>query len=240
MTNRFWGRKALDFVDDIQASITTAAVKLRFEAAIAEFGFHAYIMAGIPVGGRKLEQLTLANGWPSEWFSTYVREDLAAVDPIPRHSLRSLDPFEWRDAPYDREHDLAAKSVMDRAVDFQFNEGFCIPVHYDDAAAAISMAGDHIEIGPSSRGALHLMAVFAHGRLRSLTRPMKRQRVLSKIEAETLRWAAAGKTIWETSIILRLSERNVKFHLSEAQRKLGTANKTSTVAQAIVADEIRL
>ena len=55
-----------------------------------------------------------------------------------------------------------------------------------------------------------------------------------------LRWAARGKTAWETGQILRLSERNVRWHLEEAQRKLMTNNKTATVATALVKGEISL
>ena len=53
-----------------------------------------------------------------------------------------------------------------------------------------------------------------------------------------LRWAARGKTAWETGQILGISERNVRWHIEEAQRKLMTNNKTATVAAAIVNREI--
>ena len=73
------GRQALDFVDAIEASKTTASVISQFERMIAKLGFHAYIMAGIPTSGQSLKQLTVANGWPAEWFELYNRENLSAV-----------------------------------------------------------------------------------------------------------------------------------------------------------------
>ena len=75
------------------------------------------------------------------------------------------------------------------------------------------------------------MSVFTHGRLRTLARPASAtlRRRLSEIEAEVLRWAARGKTAWETSQILHISE-----------RKLMTKNKTATVAVALVNREIVL
>jgi len=85
------------------------------------------------------------------------------------------------------------------------------------------------------------MSVFAHGRLRALSKPASiGPRRLSDIEAEMLRWAARGKTAWETSQILHISERNVRWHLEETQRKLMTKNKTATVAVALVNREILL
>lgn len=238
----FWGRRALEFVDAIEASTTTGSIISQFEKIIGELGFHAYIMAGIPSPGQSLAQLTVANGWPAEWFELYNRENLSAVDPIPRHCFKTLNPFEWKEAPYDREHDRAAHRVMTRALDFRLNEGFCIPIHYDDTTGAISIAGDRPYLDTETKSALHLMSVFTHGRLRALSRPAaeRPKRRLSDIEAEVLRWAAHGKTAWETSRILGISERNVRWHLEEAQRKLMTKNKTASVALALVNREIIL
>jgi LuxR family transcriptional regulator, quorum-sensing system regulator BjaR1 len=238
----YWGRRALDFVDAIEASATGASVISQFEKVIGDLGFHAYIMAGIPEPGQTLAQVTVANGWPLEWFELYDRENLSAVDPVPRHCFNTLNPFEWKDAPYDRERDVAAHDVMTRACDFRFREGFCIPIHYDDATGAISMAGERPYLDAETKSALHLMSVFTHGRLRALTRsgPQGPSRRLSETEAEVLRWAARGKTAWETSRILGISERNVRWHLAEAQRKLMAPNKTATVARALVNREIMI
>jgi LuxR family quorum sensing-dependent transcriptional regulator len=237
-----WGRQALDFVDAIEASKTTASVVYQFERMIGNLGFHAYIMAGIPTSGQSLKQLTVANGWPAEWFELYNRENLSSVDPVPRHCFNTLNPFEWKDAPYDRERDQPAHRVMTRARDFRFHEGFCVPIHYDDATGAISMAGECPYLDPETKSALHLMSVFTHGRLRTLGKPNTAtvRRRLTDIEAEVLRWAARGKTAWETSRILHISERNVRWHLEESQRKLMTKNKTATVAVALVNREILL
>jgi LuxR family quorum sensing-dependent transcriptional regulator len=236
----YWGRRALDFVDAIEASKTAASVVRQFENVIHELGFRAYIMAGIPMPGQSLEELTVANGWPAEWFELYTRENLHEVDPIPRHCLSNLNPFEWKDIPYDREREKSVHQMMMRARDFGLCTGFCIPIHHDDGVGAISIAGERPDLDATTKGALHLMGVFAYGRLRALSRPTAamRGRRLSNIEAEVLRWAARGKTAWETGQILGISERNVRWHLGEAQRKLMTNNKTATVATAIVNREI--
>jgi LuxR family quorum sensing-dependent transcriptional regulator len=238
-----WGRRALDFVNAIESAKTSAGVISQFGKMIGDLGFHAYIMAGIPAPGQSLAQLTVANGWPREWFELYNRENLSAVDPVPRHCLNTLNPFEWKEAPYDRMRDKPAHLVMTRARDFRFHEGYCIPIHYDDATGAISLAGERPDLDPETKGALHLTSVFTHGRLRALIKGStgaRTERRLSEIEAEVLRWAAHGKTAWETSRILAISERNVRWHLEEAQRKLMTKNKTATVAIAIVNREIVL
>ncbi|MDD4341531.1 MAG: helix-turn-helix transcriptional regulator [Kiritimatiellae bacterium] len=52
-------------------------------------------------------------------------------------------------------------------------------------------------------------------------------------EYECLLWAAQGKTASEMAIILNISERTVRFHLTNASEKLDTTNVTHTVALAI-------
>ena len=50
---------------------------------------------------------------------------------------------------------------------------------------------------------------------------------------ECLKWAADGKTEWEISGILSISEHTADKHLANARRKLGAANRAQAVANAI-------
>jgi LuxR family quorum sensing-dependent transcriptional regulator len=45
----YWGRRALDFVDAIEASDSRASVITQFEKMIGDLGFHAYIMVRLAV-----------------------------------------------------------------------------------------------------------------------------------------------------------------------------------------------
>jgi DNA-binding CsgD family transcriptional regulator len=58
-------------------------------------------------------------------------------------------------------------------------------------------------------------------------------RSLGDPERECLKWAAEGKSAWETSKILDISESTVKFHLSNARYKLHCVTTTQAVAKAI-------
>lgn len=236
----YWGRKALEFVDALEPATRPEEVFGLFQQAITELGFHAFIMGGVPRPGGSFTDLVLANGWPDEWFETYARDNLIAVDPIPRFAMKTLNPFDWTEVPYDRENDRAAHNVMERARDFRFNNGFCIPVHYEDSTACIGMAGEKPDISPKTRGVLHLMGIFAHGRIRALSLPQNRTKKLTDREREVLAWVALGKTASETAQIMDISARTVIFHIAAAQRKLNTANRTATVARAITAGEIKL
>jgi DNA-binding CsgD family transcriptional regulator len=59
------------------------------------------------------------------------------------------------------------------------------------------------------------------------------QILVSARELDCLKWTAAGKTAWEASVILGISERTVRFHLNAAREKLDCATTTQAVAKAI-------
>lgn len=214
-----WGRRALDFVDAVERLGAPDIIQL-FEAEITACGFHAYVMAGLPSPGTSLSDLTVAHGWPPEWFEIYTRENFSAIDPVPKFGASTVQPFEWSETRYDKESNPAAHLVMTRATEFRLMQGYCIPLHYDGGGAVISMATEQLNIDPVAKSALQLIGVYAHNRIRSLGRPNQQKRDgLTAREREILRWVADGKTPWEVSVILRISERTVKFHLIQASRK---------------------
>jgi DNA-binding CsgD family transcriptional regulator len=67
-----------------------------------------------------------------------------------------------------------------------------------------------------------------------------REMNLSARELDCLQWTAAGKTAWEASVILGISERTVRFHLNAAREKLGCATTTQAVAKAVVSQLIHV
>jgi LuxR family transcriptional regulator, quorum-sensing system regulator SinR len=52
-------------------------------------------------------------------------------------------------------------------------------------------------------------------------------------EREVLRWAAAGKSYWEIAIILGITERTVRFFMSNARQKLDVVSNTQAIAEAV-------
>ncbi len=57
--------------------------------------------------------------------------------------------------------------------------------------------------------------------------------IVSSRELDCLRWVAAGKSAWEASVILGISERTVRFHLNSAREKLDCATTTQAVAKVV-------
>lgn len=62
---------------------------------------------------------------------------------------------------------------------------------------------------------------------------LSKSKILSEKELEVLRWARAGKTVWEISVIRNVSEATVKFHLRNIYHKLGVSNRAHAVGEAV-------
>ena len=79
-----------------------------------------------------------------------------------------------------------------------------------------------------------ILTSIIHARLTRVARTaMWRQMVdLTGREAETLTWAARGKTSSEIATIIGLTKRTVDFHIDNARGKLGAATRTEAVLKA--------
>jgi LuxR family quorum sensing-dependent transcriptional regulator len=131
---------------------------------------------------------------------------------------------------------------MDEARDFAMKDGLCVPIHIPfHGAAAVSAAGNRIELSPSERPlaeALCLKAFQTICRLENRLEP-ERGPILGQREAEVLQWNAAGKTARETGIIMNLSTFTVQAHLRHAREKLGVHNVSRAVSKAMTLGEIQ-
>jgi len=58
-------------------------------------------------------------------------------------------------------------------------------------------------------------------------------KILSTRELDVLSWIGAGKSNWETAMILGISENTVKFHVSNICKKLNVRRRGHAIAKAI-------
>jgi DNA-binding CsgD family transcriptional regulator len=79
-----------------------------------------------------------------------------------------------------------------------------------------------------------ILANYFHGHVLRINGCNSEQELLiSARELDCLKWTAAGKTAWEASVILGISERTVRFHLNVAREKLNCITTTQAVAKAV-------
>lgn len=67
-------------------------------------------------------------------------------------------------------------------------------------------------------------------------KPLEKQ--LTKREQECLHWVSKGKTSWEVSTILGISERTVNFHIQNFMRKTNSSNRQHATFKYLINKEV--
>ncbi|WP_306030714.1 LuxR family transcriptional regulator [Stappia sp. MMSF_3263] len=232
----FQAVKAIDQAENISKILDILSVHL------TRCGWDACLITHLPTGNlAHWQEHILANGWPEDWYQHYLARGHYRFDPCVARCRRASDPFLWSDIPR-RDLDNRARTVMDEAIEFGLRQGVCVPVHAPfSPPLVVSASGKTRDLEPGAADVIGLLARHALqsvGRLRSEMRCFKKP-VLSQREQEILCWVACGKTAWEISRILNLSEHTVLSHLRNAKHKLNAANNVHAVVQALLRQEIQ-
>ena len=124
---------------------------------------------------------------------------------------------------------------MGEARDFRLNRGFTLAIRtLEGEVIGLSVAGEHMEVSPEVRSLMLLLGSYAIARAIAIRDEMNRAPVLlTSKERETLQWAAAGKSRWETGVLMRISEHGADKHLRSVRVKLGTSTTSFAVAEAL-------
>src|SRR5262249_37759664 len=145
------------------------------------------------------EPSILATRWPADYLKLYIAEHYSRFDPISRRVRRCNDPFEWRTADFAGEPEPRSREVMYRAAECGLTQGFIVPIRGPRGLeASVSLAGTHIELTSHLKPAVHLAALYAYERLRSILAVDRHDNPpLTDREREVLTWIANGKSAWE-------------------------------------------
>jgi DNA-binding CsgD family transcriptional regulator len=221
----------------------------------AEFGFEGagYLYSPRPreVGG-SLERPTClgmhSSVAPPWWQEAYLKKEMWRIDPVYQATLTTTLPVWWS---YDARPRLVldfrqnASTAQNRMFEYCFEatgirSGLSVPMHSTLGGAVgyiVFSTRARLEDLQRNRRACEdtLLAIahrFHHEVVPYLALTDERAARLSGRELDCLSLAAVGKTLEETAMILSLSTSTVRFHLRNASRKLGAANRMQAVSKA--------
>jgi LuxR family quorum sensing-dependent transcriptional regulator len=89
------------------------------------------------------------------------------------------------------------------------------------------------EFGPEEGLAVQLAGLVLTEKLMSFANCLTDRDPLTRRERDALALVADGKTDWEISVILGISEATARFHVDNARRKLGAATRAQAVARLV-------
>jgi len=182
----------------------------------------------------------IISDYPEEWRQHYVAEGYEKIDPTVLHCVTSVVPYVWEEA-FKGEQSQKARTLMVAAREHSLRSGVSIPVHTprgESAMLSLASCEDHSKTSPRINKAIPMLHAISFHILEAVLRAVKTVELppppkLSQRETECLLWAAEGKTSWETSQILGISERTVVFHLQNATDKLQVSNRLHAVVRAV-------
>jgi LuxR family quorum sensing-dependent transcriptional regulator len=239
-----YSKLAFDLIGELERFQTPDEMIGRMSSALSQFGFSGFLISTTPDLRAASQRQTFFDGWPNNFNDHYIENDFYRDDPVVAMCLRAADPFEWSEAPYDPEASPRSKLVMNVAAEFGLKNGFAVPIYRERGLIdTVTMGGDYTALDPLAKRSIHLVALYAHSKALALVgagHPDPYRRILSKGEREVLSWTAAGKTSWEISVILGVSEAAIAKRIKMAARKLGSVNKTQAVVEAIRTRQISL
>lgn len=229
------------FIREIDASddIESAALALRKQIDLLGFEQFSYQLLRSPQGPRPGFYIT---GYPQEWDKLYTGKGYVSHDMVSRHAARVIRPFTWLEIGRFKDFTEDQKAVFHEATSFRIRSGGTVPIHGPGQAKALFTVAtnlpdeEFVKLFAARRHEVHLVATYLHERMLELGLfDMTTSNLhLTPREIEVLTWTARGKTRWDISEILGISETTVKSHIDSACRKLNTSNKTHATAVALV------
>ncbi len=122
-----------------------------------------------------------------------------------------------------------------------YREGVVVPIHGPGAYLVIaSYAGYDPDTSPTAVTTLHVLTLHAHVRLAALyaaarqsNPPVPGTVTLTARETEALSCVLSGFPDSTTGLRMGLSERTVRFHLTNARMKLGARTRAQAVSAAL-------
>jgi DNA-binding CsgD family transcriptional regulator len=171
--------------------------------------------------------------YPAPFIHEYVSRDYFRVDNVMGEALRTHRAQYCSEATPGRPPEITALCK-----DFGIAEGYFIgsssPVP-GEGESLFLFRSRSMEQEPRTAAVLELLAPHLHlafFRAFARDRPRAAAGALSAREREIMRWLYEGKSSWETSVILGISERTVNFHVYNILRKLGASNRPQALAIA--------
>lgn len=174
--------------------------------------------------------------YSNEWLYTYGKKDYATVDPVLQSFLSTFQTQIWEQT-YKKTSSPKQCEFIEEARSYGLMHGLTTGLSERGRrfASFFSFAGGDPRDTQRYKGLVEYLIPYLHRVLIANTHTPLSNRVkgLSPREITVLMWMKQGKTNWEISRILGVSERTVRFHVEGIFAKLDVSSRTQAVAFAI-------
>jgi DNA-binding CsgD family transcriptional regulator len=172
---------------------------------------------------------------PEDFSRVYIEKDYLQADVLVKEFSATRRLQYWPDG---WEKSGQCKEIISLCLDTNMHTGF---IHGSRPTSLAKNGALFCFSGPAmthdSRTAAFIETIVPHLHLSlshvlSSNTARNKHLVLSERENEVLNWLKQGKSSWEMSVILAISERTVNYHVYNIMEKLEVANRPQAVAVA--------
>lgn len=181
-----------------------------------------------------LTNVNITGNYPQEWVRIYALEKMYKADPVMLNSSQRRFPFFWQKSTFTEWN----YKVFNQSSEHGIGQGYTIPLHepgFTFGSFHLASCEDNKDFKDAvkmKKRVIYTISCLAHEYTPFSYIPSDAP-VLTARELETLYWSSHGKTYSEISLILKISERTVKFHSGNIVKKLNTNNMRQAVSKAI-------
>ena len=173
--------------------------------------------------------------FPDEWLREYMSRSYFQVDAILKENYSTYEVQFW---PVGRKKLQRLQEITSLGMDFGMRECYTHgsrPAASEKNGSMFCFASNSIEKSNRTETILRYVVPHLHMAFATISAAVLPDAVtplLSAREMEVLDWLKQGKSSWDISVILDISERTVNFHVYNIMRKLGATNRPQAVAVA--------
>ena len=189
---------------------------------------------------------TLMSSYPKSWTDRYFDLGYQQIDPVVRRARHESELFSWGGSAPNATGDREQRRFFDEAMTFGIKSGITVPIRSGfGRMSAFTMASDEStasteRLVDDCRDVYQLVGLYFHAHVTAKVRTAVKQPdgegVLTQRERQCLAWAARGKTVADTAILVGIAPRTVVFHLEKARQKLNASSIAQCVAEAMRRD----
>lgn len=242
--------ESMVFIEDSQRAANVDELATSFDRLIRSLGFEEYLAVSLADPDHWPDDAIQLNGYSKTWFDIYVGERYFEIDPFYAKAQRQTMPFFWHDVRASMELSDRQKALMADAASANHATGMTVPIVVQGSyRSSVSVCTDRHDFAEGVPHAVHLSAMY----LIEAAKRMKRRQFgphgssagptaaiiePTDREGDVLQWLAHGKTAWEISQILNISERTVRYHINNTKKKFGVSTTMQAVVRALIQQHI--
>lgn len=224
----------LDLVERIDATTTVAEAAETLLKGLQPLGALSLAAHDVSMAARLagIKSETLASLTPAGYAGSAVSRFVDIHNPNPEAARVLKRPFRWREASLPTRALYGA--FWEALGAFGAVDGVGVPVYTPERMTGVSLSFATSDWSPTERRAIEFACYAFVDKARLLSPLPPDPPKLSQREKDCLAFVAEGKTDWEISVILGVSQHTSHQHVENARRKLGATTRAQAVARFVM------